>query len=55
MEELIKQAIEALNKSSFNEIELTDSVGNKVRLIRSTPSTYYYPVLPTQCTISYPY
>lgn len=36
MEELIKEAIEALETSACNEIELTDRDGRKVRIIKDS-------------------
>ena len=37
MEGLIKTAIEALEASQCNEIELTDYTGLKVRVVKITP------------------
>ena len=38
MEELIEKAIKALEESTCNEVELTDSNGIKVRIVKN-PST----------------
>jgi len=47
MDEMIKKAIEALERSTLNEIELTDSTGIRVRVVKNSPTIwYYYP--PTQ-------
>jgi len=42
MNELIAKAIETLNKSNCNEVELADTLGNKVRLIRVSPIPVVY-------------
>ena len=41
MDELIKKAMDALQDSSFNEIEMSDAEGNKVRVVRFTPVVQY--------------
>ncbi len=44
MDELIKKAIEALEKSGCNEVELQDAFGTKIRLVKQVPFiTSYYP------------
>ncbi len=44
MDEMIKKAIEALEKSICNEIELTDESGMKVRVVKAPLSvTYTWP------------
>lgn len=55
MDEMIKKAIEALESSNCNEIELTDSSGLRVKVVKTTPIPYYtspwpyqYPTYPTQ-------
>ena len=42
MDELIKKAIEALQASTCNEIELTDATGLKVKVVKFTPIPQYY-------------
>ena len=45
MDEMLKKAIEALESSSVNEIELTDSSGIRVRVVKNSPTIWYnYPV-----------
>ena len=53
MDELIKKAIEALQKSSCNEIELTDEKGQKVRVVKFTPIPMYAVAQPYQFTPQY--
>ena len=44
MDEMIKKAIGALEHSSLNEIELTDSTGIRVRVVKFPPTIWYnYP------------
>ena len=54
MDELIKKAIEALEGSSCNEIELTDATGLRVRVVKFTPIPCYYTQWPYQYTVQYP-
>ena len=47
MEKLLELAKEFLEKNqSFNEVELTDGMGNKVKLLRYSPVIYQYPYYP---------
>ena len=55
MEEMIKQAIEALQKSSCNEIELTDSTGLKVKVVKFSPIPQYNSTWPYEYTAQYPF
>lgn len=61
MDEMIKKAMEALQGSSCNEIELTDITGLKVRVVKISPAIWYnYPSpwpyqYTSQYTSQYPY
>lgn len=46
MEKLLEQAKKFLEVNlSINEVELTDNLGNKVRVVRISPCIYYnYPL-----------
>lgn len=57
MDEMIKKAIEALQGSICNEIELTDITGLRVRVVKNSPVPLYSypsPWQPYQYTIQYP-
>lgn len=53
MDEMIKTAIKALEDSNCNEVEITDITGLKVRVVKFSPTTSWYPG-PWQYTITYP-
>ena len=53
MDEMIKKAIEALQGSNCNEIELTDATGLKVRIVKFTPIPQYNYPWPYQYTLQY--
>jgi hypothetical protein len=49
MDELIKKAVEVLEKNSWlNEVELSSASG-KVRLVRKAPVIWYYQAPQTTC------
>jgi len=54
MDEMIKKAIEALQASNCNEIELTDISGMKVRVVKISPATWYYYPSPFPYQYSFP-
>lgn len=53
MDEMIKKAIEALQSSMCNEIELTDATGMKVKVVKVSPPVNVYP--PGYYVNPYPY
>ena len=55
MDDMIKKAIEALQGSNCNEIELTDLTGLKVRVVKYTPVPPYYYPWPYQFAFQPPY
>ena len=55
MDEMIKKAIEALQASQCNEIELTDSTGLKVRVVKFSPAISYQYSYPYNYQYSPPY
>jgi len=42
MEELIKLATKTLSENAINEVELTDSLGNRVYMVKYTPVPCIY-------------
>ena len=56
MEKLIDKAKRFLDENlSYNEIELSDARGNKVKLVRITPAPYAVTTYPYQYTVTNPY
>lgn len=57
MDDMIKKAIDALENSSCNEIELTDITGLKVRVVKVSPTIWscYPSPTPYQYTVQFPY